>query len=398
MPALRTIPIARARRIALAAQGFALPRPKSTVTERHFRRAMDQMTILQLDSVNVLCRSHFLPMLARLGPYDRDRLDAWLWQSRENFEYLGHEASITRLDLHPILRHRMTQPRWKAAARLREEEPNYIASVREEIKARGPLSVSDLTDPGGRTGPWWGLSKGKIALEALYIAGELSVDHRTKTFRTVYDLPERVVGHKTLRRKQPNDDRARKDLLLLGARSHGIGTAADLADYFRIRMPIARPLLAELVRDGELEAVNVPGWKDSAFYHPDAQAPRSVRTTALLSPFDPLVWFRPRAERLFDFRYRIEIYVPEAKRQYGYYVLPFLLNEALVARIDLKADRKAATLRVKAAFLEASAADRKETVARALANDLIELASWLNLSEIAIGPRGNLARTLRKTI
>ncbi len=241
-----------AQRIGLAAQGFADPAPKR-VTVRHFRRALERMLILQLDSVNVVTRSHFLPMLARLGPYDPDKLDAWLWRSGENMEYLAHEASITSARLLPLLAHRFESDHWRAAHKFRDDEPHYIDGVLAEVAERGPLRVSDLSDPGKRHGPWWGNPKGKVALVSLYSAGRLAVADRDKNFTTCYDVPENVLPRRTARAPPPcSKDEAERELLLLGARALGIGTVADIADYFRLRMPAARPLLAELVADGEL--------------------------------------------------------------------------------------------------------------------------------------------------
>ncbi|MEM7275125.1 MAG: crosslink repair DNA glycosylase YcaQ family protein [Actinomycetota bacterium] len=387
--------IAQARRIALGAQGFCDPRPAGAVTSRQFRRAMDRMTILQLDSVNVVCRSHFLPILARLGPYDRDKLDRYLYRSGEHFESMSHEASIVSQQLQPLLRHRSRGTRkWVTAAE--RDLGDYIDAVLAEVTERGPQSVKTLSDPGGRTGPWWGHSKGKRALETLYVTGRLAVRDRNHMFVTLYDLPERVFGPEILDLPEPDLDTVGKELLLLGARSHGVGTAADLADYFRLRMPVARPLVAELVEEGRLERVEVAGWDEPAYLHPEARRPRKVRARALLSPFDPVVWFRPRAERLFDFRYRIEIYVPEADRVHGYYVLPFLLDDALVARVDLKADRKAGVLRVRSAFAE-DGVDRAR-VCTELAEALRELGTWLGLEDVMVERRGDLAAQLRSTV
>ena len=368
---------AAARRMALAAQGFSDPAPSGAVTVRHLRRVLDRMTILQLDSVNVVCRSHYLPVLARLGPYDRDRLDTFLYRSKENFEYLSHEASITSQELHPLLRWRMTRSRWRQGQALETEMPDYFAAVLAEVAERGPLTVKQLSDPGQRTGPWWGRSKGKVALEWLYVSGRLAIAGRDKQFVTAYDLPERVIQPEILAAPPTDETEAKRAMLLLAARSHGVGTAHDLADYFRLPMPQARPLLAELVEAGELVPVEVEGWSEPALAHPEAKRPRRVEGRALLSPFDPIVWFRPRAERLFDFTYRIEIYVPEAKRVHGYYVLPFLLDGELVARVCLKADRKAGALLARASFAE-DGVDRPR-VAHELAQSLDELASWLDL-------------------
>jgi uncharacterized protein YcaQ len=384
--------LAQARRIALGAQGFTDPRPKGRVDARHFRRVMDRMRILQLDSVNVLCRSHFLPVFARVGAYDRDRLDHWIWRSGENHEYLSHEASITSVDLYPLLRHRMATRGSRRLEALAEKDAAYLAAVVDEIEQRGPLSVSDLSEPGGRTGPWWGHSKGKVALHGLYVAGRLSVHERTKTFLTIYDLPDRTIPGELLRAPEIELEEVERQMLLMGAKAHGIGTAADLADYFRLKMPRARPQLAALVDDGLLELVEVEGWKEPAYLHPEATRPRSIDARALLSPFDPVVWFRPRAERLFDFHYRIEIYVPEPKRVHGYYVLPFLLGDELVARVDLKADRKTGHLLAKAAFLEPG--QDPDIVAPAMAQTLQEMAQWLGLDAVRVGRRGDLARAL----
>lgn len=354
------------------------------------------MNILQLDSVNVLCRSHFLPMLARLGPYDQDKLDRWIWSSGENHEYLAHEASITSMDLYPLLRHRMRSQRWKSGLEFLRDHPDYVQAVLDEVAQAGPTSVKDLSDPGGRTGPWWGLSKGKLCLEVLYYHGRLSIRERTKTFLTVYDLPERVVPPEIFELPDLHDHEAERRMLLLGARSHGIGTLDDLADYFRLRMPVARPRLAELVESGELEEVEVEGWDRPAYLHPESTLPRAVDARSFLSPFDPLVWYRPRAERLFDFRYRIEIYVPEPQRVHGYYVLPFLLGDRLVGRVDLKADRKRGQLLARAAFAE-QGIDRAEVV-EAMALSLHEMAEWLGLDGVEVGRRGDLAPALSAAV
>lgn len=385
--------LASARRIALAAQGFADPRP-ANVTVRQFRRALERMQILQLDSVNVITRSHFLPMLARLGPYDPDRLDQWLWRSGENMEFLSHEASMTSADLRPFLVHRFHHSKWRRALQLEEDEPGYVDSVLEEIRERGALSVSDLSDPGKRDGPWWGNPKGKTALVCLYNRGEITVANRTGNFLTQYDLPERVLAPEILEAPGLPKEDAERELLMLGARAHGIGTATDIADYFRIKMPAARPLLAELVEEGRLIQTEVESWEKPAYLHPDAKRPRKISARALLSPFDPVVWFRDRAERLFDFFYRIEIYVPEAKRVHGYYVLPFLLDDQLVGRVDLKADRKGSVLIAKATF--AQAGQDMDRIAPPLAEALLELAGFLGLDEVSVVRKGNLAPTLRK--
>ncbi len=351
------------------------------------------MKLLQLDSVNVVARSHYLPMFARLGPYDVDALDAWTSHSGEVFEYWAHEASLVPVAHHPLVRWRMDEPlRWRRYRELMEEHPGYIESVRDEIAAHGPLTVSDLADSGERQGPWWGYGKGKIALEALFAQGEITA-YRNGSFGRVYDLPERVVPEEILDLPTPPPEQAHEELLMLAAEAHGIGTAADLIDYHRLHAPTVRPILARLADEGRLEEVEVPGWKRPVYLHPEATRPRTVTGSALLSPFDPVVWNRDRAERLFDFHYRIEIYVPEPKRVHGYYVLPFLLDERLVGRVDLKLDRKAGRLLVKGAFHE-EGVDRVAVAGR-LATDLLEMATWLGAADVVVGTRGDLVRPLR---
>lgn len=309
---MKTLSLAQARRMALAAQGFGDPRP-SSVGVRQFRRALERMTILQLDSVNVLCRSHFLPFFARLGAYDRDKLDEFIWRSGENLEFLAHEASVTKVNHFSLLRDRMTIERWKSGKRFRDENAEYLKAVVAEIKKNGPMSVKDLKDAGPRAGPWWGWSKGKVALEVLYRSGRLAIAYRTKSFLTHYDLVERVVS-KEVRSRKISDAEAQKEKLVLAAKSHGIGSDKDLADYFRMKVSLCRPLLEALADEGRLKRVQVEGFESVAYMHAKAKGPRACKARALLSPFDPVVWCRPRALRLFDFHYRIEIYVPQNKR------------------------------------------------------------------------------------
>ncbi len=350
------------------------------------------MAVLQLDSVNVVCRSHYLPMFARLGPYDRDALDRWLWRSGENLEGLCHEASISPMRREPDLRWRQVG-RWRVGERMEQEHGAYLQQVLDEIRERGALSVSDLSDPGERTGPWWGYSPGKTALERLYVTGRLNIAWRTHQFTSVYDLPERVVPDAIRSRPDPEPADAQRRLLTEAASSLGIATMTDLADYVRLRNPVARPLVAEMVADGSLIETHVDGWTEPALLDPAARRPRSIEACTLLSPFDPITWCRPRAERLFGFRYRIEIYVPEPKREYGYYVLPFLLDEALAARVDVKADRANRVLLARGVFAEAGV-DRG-AVADGLARALGELAAFLDLDGVEVGRRGDLADEVR---
>ncbi|MDH4278030.1 MAG: winged helix DNA-binding domain-containing protein [Acidimicrobiia bacterium] len=389
----------QARRIALAAQGFTDSRPRSAPTVRQFRRAMNRMSALQLDSVNVLCRSHYLPMLARLGPFDRDKLDNYLYRSGEHFELYTHEAAIISQDLQPHMRYRANEVRWKAGPRLEQELPGYVDAVLDEVSEHGPLSIKDLSEPGERSGPWWGQSKGKVALDWLYHTGRLSIRERTPMFVTVYDRPENVIRPDVLARPQVERRDALKHQVALGARSHGIGTDKDLADYFRLKVTEVRPLLDELVADGSLERVDVTGWGGGLYLHTEAKRPRRLTGRALLTPFDPVVWFRPRAEALFDFHYRIEIYTPEPKRVYGYYVLPFLLDDELVGRVDLKADRKARLLLVNGAFLEERITEpvERDRVAAELWSALDEMAEWLDLDGVSVADNGDLAAQLLRS-
>ncbi len=392
----RKLTNAQARRIALGAQGFGDPKPKGRVDARHFRRTLDRMTILQLDSVNVFARSHFMPMYSRLGPYDQDALDRWLWLSGENHEFWSHEASITSMELYPLLRHRMGQRRWSGGAKFAAENADYVAAVLAEVALHGPISVADLSDPGERSGPWWGYSQGKMALEWLYHNGQLSVAHRTKSFVTHYDLAERVVPDEHWSGDELSENEAARRMLLLGAKSHGLGTDKDLADYFRLGIKVARPVLADLVAEGLLELVTVEGYAQPIYLDPAAKRPRSINASTFLSPFDPVTWFRPRAEQLFDFEYKIEIYVPEAKRRYGYYSLPFLLDDQLVGRADIKADRKAGRLLAKAAFVEPG--HDAVRVGEEMAAQLRVMAEWTNLDEVEVHSKGNVASQVKKAL
>ncbi|NNC93021.1 MAG: winged helix-turn-helix domain-containing protein [Acidimicrobiia bacterium] len=388
---MRTLTLLQARRIALAAQGFSQPRPAGRIDVRHFRRVIRQINLLQLDSVNVAVRAHYMPMFSRLGAYDRAALDDWV-NGPELFEYLGHVASVMPTDDLPMLRHRM-QDR-KAYARTQQvlkDHPEYIEQVLDEVAAHGPLTVSDLSDGGSRTGPWWGHGRGKVALDWLYATGRLTIRGRTRNFVSIYDLPERVFSPELLAQEMSTDE-AYREMLLRAARAHGVGTLADLADYYRISH--ARRHLQQLVDTGQLEEVAVEGWQQPAFLHPGATRPRRIQARALLAPFDPVVWFRDRTERLFGFHYRIEIYVPEQQRRYGYYVYPFLLDDELVARVDLKADRRAGVLRALGSFLEAG--QDRERVAPELAVELELMAEWLGLQDVHVSSKGNLSGALRR--
>ncbi len=387
------ISLDRARRIALGAQGFGRPRPSGRVDVRHFRRVLRTVNLIQLDSVNVFARAHYLPFFSRLGSYHHGALDRWLWRSGEVFEYWGHEASLLPVDDRRLMHWRMERGLgWSRVRSLESEDPGYIRAVYEEVTRRGPLQARDLPDPGVRDPrSMWGWSKGKVALESLFARGRITVADR-RNFTRRYDLTERVIP--VFDGEPPTREQAQTRLLMQAARSLGVATADDLADYYRIGMTEVRPLVRRLVAEGELVEVEVEGWSKRAYLHPEAVTPRRVEGAALVSPFDSLVWYRPRVERLWGFSYRLEIYVPAERRVHGYYVLPFLLDGDLVARVDLKAERKAGVLRVRAAFVEDG--HDPVRVARALGAELEQAASWLGLGRIEIGDRGNLVSCLRR--
>jgi uncharacterized protein YcaQ len=398
MPARRRpverLTAAQARRVALAAQGFADPRPTGEPGGWAVRRLIDRVGLVQIDSVNVVVRSHELPLFSRLGAHPRDTLVGLSWRG-EVFEYWGHEASFIPVEHHPLLRHKMAAAQRGAAynglVRLAKEKPAFVDDVLAEVVARGPLAAGELSMGAGRKGPWWGWNDAKMAVEYLFWCGHIAA-RRRPNFEREYALPERIIPAAILALPTPDERDARRELLALAARSLGVATAKDLADYYRLNVVKARPLLAELVEDGRLVPARVEGWREQAYLSPGARAPRRVDARAVLSPFDSLVWERSRSERLFDFHYRLELYTPAPKRRFGYYVLPFLLGERIVARVDVKADRQAGVLRVPAVFAE-DHADPKEVTA-AMAAELVELATWLGLSGVAAGERGDLAEPL----
>jgi hypothetical protein len=386
------ISAAQARRSALAAQGFAARRPAGRITARHVRGVFARLGIVQIDSVNVLVRSHYLPLFSRLGPYGRELLDAAAYgrRPRSLFEYWAHEASLVDLAHFPLLRWRMERARklegtWGNVARLARERPEYVEAVRAEIEARGPLGAGDLERPGTRASAWWGWSEGKLALEYLFWAGIVTTAQR-RNFERLYDLTERVIPPALYAAPALDAAEAQRRLVLIAARALGVATERDLRDYFRLAPADARARVAELVEAGELRAVAVEGWKQPAYVPPGLSVPRKVAARALLSPFDSLVWDRARTERLFGFTYRLEIYTPQHKRVHGYYVLPFLLGERLVARVDLKADRARGKLLAHAVHLEPGVA-RAETLAE-LRDELRDMARWLELEGVESPVRG----------
>jgi uncharacterized protein YcaQ len=388
----------RARRIALAAQGFADSPPSGRPDRRHLRRVFGRVGLIQIDSVNVVSRSHYVPPYSRLGAYPRQAIDDMAYRHRELFEYWGHEASLIPMHLYPLFRWRMRRASageaWGGMLRIARDRPEYVRAVLEDVRRNGPIAIRELHDPGERFGTSWGWNwkAGKLAMEYLFWSGQVAAASRVR-FERRYDVPERVIAPEALDAPEPTTEEAHRGLLAIAARSLGVGTAADLADYFRIRVPEARPRIHELVEEGELVPVRVEAWKQPAYLHSSARTPRRVVAGALLSPFDSLVWFRDRVERLFGMRYRIEIYTPAHLRTHGYYVLPFLLGEALVARVDLKADRKNKVLLVQSAHREE--AGEPADVAPALAAELRRLSDWLGLGgEVRVARRGDLARPL----
>ena len=390
-----TLSARQARRLALDAVGLARPRPARPGAAA-LAKMFDRLGQVQIDSVNVLARAHYMPGFARLGAYDPALLDrAAYGHKRQLFEYWGHEASLIRLDLQPSLRWRMARARagtglWGGLNRFAAARRDFIDDVLREVDARGPTAARDLANGGKAKGKWWGWSEGKRALEWLFWAGYVTT-HSRRGFERVYDLTERVLPD-VAALPTPDEATQQRRLLTVAARALGVATVADLRAYWRIGPADAAARVAELVEAGELAAARVEGWRDAAYLPTDAEPPRRPAHATIFSPFDPLLWERDRAERLFGFRYRIEIYVPAHKREHGYYVLPFLMGDRVAARLDLKADRAARQLLVNAAHLEPGA-DKVRTVA-ALASELRLLAEWLGLCAVAVHPRGDLAEAL----
>jgi uncharacterized protein YcaQ len=406
-----TLSVAQARRIALAAQGFAQPRPSGPVTTRQIRAVLSRVGLLQLDSVNVLCRSHYLPLFSRLGPYRTELIDRLAAHAgpgpgglaavdparRELFEYWAHEASLLPVELQPLLRWRMARAddeAWGSIRRLSRERPELIAEVLAMVAERGPIRAAETghaRSPG--PGEMWNWHDGKIALEYLFFDGRVAAAGR-KNFERHYDLAERVLPAAVRDAPTPSAEDAQRELIRISARCLGVATEPDLGDYFRLPRAVSKARVGELLERGELAAVKVEGWEAQAYLWPGAPRPRWIRARALLSPFDSLVWSRPRVERLFDFSYRLEIYTPARKRVHGYYVLPFLLGEHLAARVDLKADRKACLLRVLGAFCEPG--QDEAHVAGELATELETMRRWLSLERVAVSrsASGELAKTL----
>jgi uncharacterized protein YcaQ len=393
-----SLPLAEARRIALAAQGFTGSHRSARPCWTSMQASLRRLHLLQIDSVNVLTRSHYLPLFSRLGPYAQATLDERSFGQRKRalFECWAHEASLLPLDLHPLIRWRMARARagngtYSSMDRFGRDEQRYLREVLDFVSRHGPAAASEVPGGGKAEGGWWGWSRGKLALETLFDQGLVTAATR-RGFERLYDIPERVIPADILNLPTPRETKAIRQLMECSALALGIATEADLRDYFRLPLAEARTALAELVEDGSLVATRIDGWAQKTYRHRNAALPRRAGGRALLSPFDPVVWERQRTERLFGFRYRLEIYTPAARRNYGYYVLPFLEGETLTARVCLKADRQAGLLRVNAAHVEPHA-EPAET-ARALVEELRLMAGWLGLDGPAIARRGNLARSL----
>ena len=390
---------AEARRIALAAQGLHRERPASAPDARHFRRAMQALKVLQLDFVNVLVPAHYLILWSRLGAYDRQRFDRFVYRSGDYTEQWAHEASIVPGDAWPLLAHRRAayEPSKNNPLRKLRGRENYLAAVLEQVRDHGALTSADLPPlPGPKRRPGdWHRSIPRWALEYHFARGDVAVAQRLGNFQRVYDLPERLIpwGHLETSLDKAAADR---EMLWRAAEALGVATLRDLADYFRMSPRQAAPRVEELVEEAVLHPVEVENWGEPGYLANTAQLPRAVEGASLLSPFDPIVWYRPRAERLFDFHYRIEIYVPASARKWGYYVLPFRVGDCIVARVDLKADRKTGRLLVLAAHEEPGVATGE--CAASLAAELRALSEWLSLETIAVSRSGDFARALRAAL
>ncbi|MEA2420624.1 MAG: uncharacterized protein QOE60_2830 [Thermoleophilaceae bacterium] len=389
---------AEARRVALAAQGFSDGRPAQP-DGRALRRVLKQVALLQIDSVNVLARGHYLTLFGRLGPYPLELVDRAAWYApRRLFEYWGHEASLLPVGTQPLLRWRMQRARddaWGSMKAVASQRPELVERVLATIAERGPMAASEMEQEAPRrAGPWWSWSDAKRAFEFLFWSGQIT-SARRRNFERLYDLTERVLPRAVVSAPTPPADEAQRELVRIAARALGVAAERDLRDYFRLPLAETRARAAELVEAGELLPVEVEGWKAPAYLWHETRVPREVSGSALIGPFDSLIWERSRVERLFGFRYRIEIYVPAPQRVHGYYVLPFLLGDRLVGRVDLKADRAAGELRVRAAHGEP---DAPAQTATALIEELRAMAGWLGLERVRVERRGGLADALRSAL
>ena len=382
-----SLSIADARRIALAAQGFDTARPKTKATQRHVDTLISRLGVIQIDSVNVLVRSQELPLFARLGNHDRNAIPK-ATEAQKLFEYWGHEAAHLPVDLHPLFRWKMNAARtgkvthWGLTS-FYEENKAFVKRTLKHVATNGPTTSRELSTRTEKKGTWWDWDEAKVALEYLFLTGQLMSRGRGADFARIYDTPERVLPQRVFDAATPSEHDARKQLLVRSAIAQGVATESDLADYYRQKPAAVKLLIAELVEEGELRAVAVDGWTENAFVHRNAKLPKQLHASALLSPFDSLVWCRPRNERLFNFHYRIEIYTPKEKRKFGYYVLPFMMNGEMVGRVDLKADRASGVLQAHSVHTEKGV--KRSSINDALNAELRAMATWLQLDRVQIG-------------
>jgi uncharacterized protein YcaQ len=379
---LDSLSIADARALALAAQGFDTARPKTKATQRHVDALISRLGVIQIDSVNVLVRSQELPLFSRLGNHNRNAIPK-ATEQQKIFEYWGHEAAHLPVEIHPLFRWKMEAARLGKAKHwgltsFYDDNKAFVKRILKHVDKNGPTTSRELSTRTEKKGTWWDWDEAKVALEYLFLTGQLMSRGRGTDFARIYDTPERVLPEDVLNAPTPSEHDARKQLLVRSAIAQGVATASDLADYYRQKPATVMPLIAELVEEGELRTIAVDGWTEKAFIHRVAKLPKQLHATALLSPFDSLVWCRPRNERLFDFHYRIEIYTPKEKRKFGYYVLPFMMNGEMVCRVDLKADRANSKLLVHSVHTEKGV--KRSTINDALNNELRTMASWLGLA------------------
>ena len=396
----RSLSQEQARRIALHAQGFGAKDRSAPVNRGHLRRLVRKLHILQLDSVPVIIRTQYMPAFSRLGAYDPALLDHVAYRKDEWFEAFVHEASLIPVEDEPLFRFMKERARngetWGGLVKLANKEGDYIASVLQEVADRGPLKTNELSDPRPREGEWWGSrSLGTLALDYLFRIGAVGI-RRVGNFEKEFDLLERIVPSDVVNQPTPSQEDSLKELLVRSAAALGVATAPCLTDYFRLPKRAVKPLFAELVEDGRLVPCDVPGTSRETYMHPDTKVPRSMDVRALLSPFDPVVWNRERASWLFDFDYRIEIYVPKPKRQYGYYVLPFLLGDQIVGRCDLKTDRQDGVLRLLGAFAEHGVPE--DAIAEELAAELQQLAAMVGVDRVSVEAPGRLANLVKAAL
>ena len=381
---LDSLSIADARALALAAQGFDTARPKTKATQRHVDALISRLGVIQIDSVNVLVRSQELPLFSRLGNHNRNAIPK-ATEQQKLFEYWGHEAAHLPVEIHPLFRWKMEAARLGKAKHwgltsFYDDNKAFVKRILKHVEKNGPTTSRELSTRTEKKGTWWDWDEAKVALEYLFLTGQLMSRGRGTDFARIYDTPERVLPEDVLNAPTPSEHDARKQLLVRSAIAQGVATASDLADYYRQKPATVKPLITELVEEGELRVVAVDGWTEKAFVHRGAKLPKQLHATALLSPFDSLVWCRPRNERLFNFHYRIEIYTPKEKRKFGYYVLPFMMNGQMVGRVDLKADRANSKLLVHSVHTEKGV--KRSSINDALNAELGLIAHWLDLDHV----------------